>query len=106
VNTLSMITQARGYKLPYLIVPTMFDRRTKAARDSLITLKETYPYNLWDDIIPVDTQFRDASKIGLPLTLVNPTSRGAKAYRLLLTSLLRKTHEDELIAEKAKTEVV
>lgn len=102
VKTLNMITQARGYQLPYIIVPTMFDKRTKAARESLVSLKETYPYHLWEDVIPIDTQFRDASKSGLPLTLTNPTSRGAKAYRRLLTSLLRKTHE----ASTTKIEVI
>ena len=105
IRTLNMITHARGEKLPYLIVPTMFDKRTRAARESLTALKETYPYNIWESVIPVDTQFRDASKNGLPLTLLNPVSRGAKAYRQLLTTLLRKTHEDEVAQSKARSEV-
>lgn len=106
IKTLNMITQARGKKLPYLIVPTMFDKRTRAARESLIALRDSYPYNIWESVIPIDTQFRDASKAGLPLTLMNPAAKGAKAYRQLLTSLLRKTHEDELAQAKSKSEVV
>ncbi len=97
IRTLNMISHARnGHKLPYLIVPTMFDRRTRAARESLTVLRETYPYNIWDQVIPVDTRFRDASQLGLPLTQLNAGARGAKAYRQLLTTLLRKMHEDEV----------
>jgi len=105
IRTLNMITHASGNKLPYLIVPTMFDKRTRAARESLLSLKETYPYNIWDDVIPVDTRFRDASKLGMPLTMLNPAARGAKAYRQLLTSLLRKTHEDEMAKAQMNSEV-
>lgn len=89
VRTLHMIQQSRGAPLPFVVVPTMFDRRTNAARESLRHLKETYPYNVWDDVIPVDTQFRDASRVALPLTIMNPKARGALAYRKLLTDLLR-----------------
>ncbi|MDH3326670.1 MAG: ParA family protein [Gammaproteobacteria bacterium] len=105
IRTLNMITQARGHKLPYLIVPTMFDKRTRAARESLTSLRETYPYNIWDEVIPIDTRFRDASKLGYPLTMLNPGARGAKSYRQLLTALLRKTHEDELARAKINSEV-
>ena len=106
VRTLNMITHARnGLKLPYLIVPTMFDKRTRAARESLNILRETYPSNVWDQVIPIDTRFRDASTLGLPLTQLNAGARGAKAYRQLLTTLLRNTHEDEVAMAKMKTEV-
>lgn len=106
IRTLNMITHARnGHKLPYLIVPTMFDKRTRAARESLTLLRESYPYNIWDKVIPIDTRFRDASTRGLPLTQLNAGARGAVAYRQLLTTLLRKTHEDEIASAKIKPQV-
>ena len=42
----------------------------------------------WDNVIPVDTQFREASRSGQPLTLVQPQSRGSEAYFRLLDTLL------------------
>ena len=104
IHTLNMITQARGSTLPYVVVPTMYDRRIRAARESLDVLRETYPYNLWDEVIPVDTLFREASSKGTPLTTLRPRSRGSIAYRRLLTFLLRLTYEDERkAAELLKT---
>jgi len=95
IRTLNMITQARGSKLPYAVVPTMYDRRTRVARESLESLKESYPYNIWPEVIPVDTNFRVASSQGVPLTVMRPRSRGSLAYRRLLTYLLRLSYEQE-----------
>lgn len=89
VRTLQMIQQSRGSPLPFVIVPTMFDRRTNAAHESLRHLKETYPYNMWNNVVPIDTQLREASRVGMPLTIANPKARGAIAYRQLLGDLLR-----------------
>jgi hypothetical protein len=39
-------------------------------------------------IIPVDTQFRDASKKGLPLSAMNDQARGVLAFTTLLDTVL------------------
>ncbi|VAX13767.1 ParA-like protein [hydrothermal vent metagenome] len=88
MRTLKMIRRARRNTFQYTIVPTMFDRRTRAAFDSLKSLREQYGTELWESVIPVDTKFREASKQGLPLSIMSPSSRGSKAYEALLTSLL------------------
>ncbi|MDH5546484.1 MAG: ParA family protein [Gammaproteobacteria bacterium] len=89
VNTLDMVSKSRQDKLPYLIVPTMFDARTRASNDSLEILQHQFPNELWDGFIPVDTRFRDASAQHMPLTLSFPKARGAIAYRKLLQTLLK-----------------
>lgn len=87
LHTLAMINHSRKQGLPYLIVPTMFDKRTRASIQSLDMLKQQYGQGVWDDMIPVDTQFRDASKAGIPLPNMNPAARGSEAYARLLQSL-------------------
>ncbi len=89
--TLSMINKARVTPIPFMIVPTLFDRRTKASRDALSYLQEKHSAHLWELIIPVDTQFRDASKAGIPLPLLQPSARGALAYESLVDTLLDMT---------------
>lgn len=95
VKTLRMITSARGTSLPYTIVPTMFDPDIEFARESLQMLRDTYPYNIWNNVIPLDNEFRVASERGLPLAAMKPGSSGAIAYRKLLTALLQITHEQD-----------
>lgn len=88
LRTLNMILRARQRPLSYTIVPTMFDRRTRASLESLKNLREHHPNEMWKSVIPVDTQFREASRQGLPLNLLNPHSRGAIAYATLLDTVL------------------
>jgi len=88
VRTLSMVMQARRRPLPYLIIPTMFDRRTRASLETLKVLRERYQGELWRSVIPVDTQFREASRQGAPLSLLNAQARGTIAYSALLNDLL------------------
>jgi chromosome partitioning protein len=95
LHTLDMINHARKEGLPYLIIPTMFDRRTRASMQSLRMLREQYDDGVWDNVIPVDTQFRDASKAGIPLPSMNEKSRGAIAYTQLLHYLTSPEHDVE-----------
>ncbi len=87
LHTLKMILRSQEIPLPYTIVPTFFDRRTKASLDSLNYLREQYSDMLWDDVIPVDTKFRESSKAGIPPTVYSPNSHGVLAYRKLLEFL-------------------
>jgi len=91
LRTLNMILRARQRPLEYQIIPTMFDRRTRASLESLKSLKEKYPDTIWKSVIPIDTQFREASRQGLPLNVLNPHARGAIAYATLLDTLLGTT---------------
>jgi chromosome partitioning protein len=88
MRTLMMVTKARKRPLNYLIVPTMFDRRTRASLETLQNLRNNYADVLWKSVIPVDTQFREASREGMPLSYLNPHARGVAAYTALLASLI------------------
>lgn len=88
LHTLQMMERSRGRPLDYLAVPTLFDRRTRASVQTLAELRSRPALKLWDDVIPVDTQFREASRCGQPLTLAQPQSRGSEAYFRLLDTLL------------------
>ncbi len=88
VSTLAMINRSRKQALPYLIVPTLFDRRTQASLSTLRVLRNSYPNHLWQAYVPVDTRLRDASRAGLTPSQFDANSRGVIAYRALLKQLL------------------
>ena len=86
--TLKMIMLSGRESLRYKIIPTMFDKRTRASKDCLEHLRGRYNGELWQGYIPVDTNFREASRIGRPLSAMLPQARGTAAYEGLLFSLL------------------
>lgn len=100
INTLMMINRSRQEELDYVIVPTFFDKRTRASIKSLESLKENYPNKVWQGVIPVDTQFREASTRRVPLPLFIPRSRGSVAYGALLDQLLgvKQTDDSMMVA--------
>ncbi|WKJ91074.1 ParA family protein [Methylomonas montana] len=98
VHTIRMVFHSRKTPPKFTIVPTMFDKRTKAARDSLTALYQQYPENVWRSVIPVDTKVRDASQAGAPLSLYDKGARAAEAYTELLELLLLDKSRDKKLA--------
>lgn len=89
LKTLTMVQRSRKTRLEYLIVPTMYDQRTRASRDALQQLRDQYFDRVWAEFIPIDTLFREASRLGRPISWVAPDSRGCQAYTALLARLPR-----------------
>lgn len=97
IETIHMVAQAGKNNFRYTIVPTMFDRRTRASILALRQLRDDYPDALWNNIIPVDTKFRDASLEHLPLCEIDSETHGLRGYKILLRLLL----SNELTAKRA-----
>jgi chromosome partitioning protein len=93
LNTLKMISMSGKESLEYVVVPTMFDRRTRASMESLSKLQEEHHHRLWQGYIPVDTKFRDASGMRKPISYLYPDSNGVKAYKTLLKFLMTDSLE-------------
>lgn len=89
--TLMCTSQKKNYA--YTIIPTMYDKRTKASLATYKVLKEKYPDDVWPAVVPVDTKFRDASLAQTPPNVFAPNSRGVFAYNTFLTYLLQKMQE-------------
>lgn len=91
LHTINMIGVSGKQSLEYVIVPTMFDRRTRASRESLQHIQHKYHRHLWHGCIPVDTKFREASSKGKPISFLYPESHGVMAYRKCLKVLMLDT---------------
>ncbi|AWL11298.1 Sporulation initiation inhibitor protein Soj [Saliniradius amylolyticus] len=87
MRTLEIMRGNQSGEYQFTIVPTMYDKRTKAALESYQRLKQTYGDKVWNGVIPVDTRFRDASQALTPPPVYCPKSRGVIAYERLLTSI-------------------
>lgn len=88
-RTLHRVMRARPMPFEVLLVPTFYDQRTRASRDSLDILRRDHAERLWGGVIPVDTRFREASRAGLPPGIFDPRARGVAAYSGLLEHLVQ-----------------
>ena len=88
IKTMELMGRSKHTRYSFSVVPTMYDRRTKASTAALQHLGDQYGHTLWPDVIPVDTKFRDASLAHLPASHYASGARGVKAYERLLDFLL------------------
>ena len=100
LHTIDMVFHSRKNAPDFTILPTQFDKRTKAALLSLRALRDGYPEHVWKSVIPVDTKLREASREGLPASLYAPACRAVASYTELLESLLPdKDHLQQKLAK-------
>lgn len=97
VKTFQLMQRSCPAPIRFTIVPTMYDKRTKASMSALQGLREQYAERVWNSVIPIDTKFRDASLQHLPPSYFAPNCRGVFAYETLLKALLRL---DRLVGER------
>ncbi len=96
--TLEMIGRSQGRVIDHWTVPTLYDQRTRAAREVLAQLRTEFADGLWPGVIPVDTRLRDASLAGELPSRFCPRSRALGVYRSLLAALLGERPRDAAVS--------
>lgn len=89
LHTLNMLARNRPKPFSYVIVPTMFDRRTQACVQSLRTLRNEYGDHVWQSKVVIDTRVREASRAGVPPSIYSPSSAAVGCYQQLYRELER-----------------
>jgi chromosome partitioning protein len=92
-KSLDLVLKTRHQQLQALVLPTMYDRRTKSSIQSLRIIRAEFGERVSHALIPIDTQFRNASSAGKVPSVHNHLARGVQAYDLLLTQLQRKRQQ-------------
>lgn len=69
MKTFEIMQRSKREKFRYTVIPTMFDKRTRASLMTLQSIKEQHGNAVWNAVIPIDTKFRDASLLHIPLHL-------------------------------------
>lgn len=89
MKTMDIMQVEQPEPFSYTIVPTMFDKRTKASMIAYKRLQELYGDTVWPGVIPVDTNFRNASVSQKVPSDYAASSRGVYAYKSLLKHLVK-----------------
>jgi chromosome partitioning protein len=72
------------------IVLTMFDSRTRLAEQVAQEIRTYFGSQVYDTVIPRSVRVAEAPGYGVPIIRYDPTSNGAKAYRMLATEVMGK----------------
>ena len=84
-----------GHVNPHLkifgIVMTMFDMRTNLSGQVQQEVRQHFPGELFETVIPRSVRLSEAPSYGQSIREYDPTSRGALAYEQLAAEVLRRT---------------
>lgn len=69
---------------------TMFDRRTRLAAEVVEEVRRHFGSKVFDEPIPRSVRLAEAAGYGEPITVFDPESAGAAAYRCVATELVRR----------------
>ena len=93
LSSIEALTDVLRKDVAVKIIATMFDKRLNACQKAYKVLREEFSQYLWRGYIPLDTKFRQASELGLPINIVSPDAKGCFAYEKLCNDLLYKNHD-------------
>jgi chromosome partitioning protein len=70
------------------VILTMFDPRTRLSADVVKEVKNHFPGQVFNSIVPRSIRLAEAPSYGLPISSYSPSSVGANAYAALAKELL------------------
>ena len=76
-----------------LVVLTMYDNRVRLAQQVVAEVKQVFRDKVAHTIVPRNVRLSEAPSHGLPVTLYDPKSRGAVAYREIAQEILKHGKE-------------
>src|SRR5690606_1018072 len=89
VRTAEMVERSRRRPMPVSVLPTLYDRRTRAGQDALKRMQEEHGDRVWDDAIPVDTRLCNTELLVQPAGAEGAyPGRALSAYRRALDWIL------------------
>jgi chromosome partitioning protein len=88
LDTLSVLCRRTNQNISVKILATMYDIRTKMAREILADLRNHFGDKMFDTIVTFNTKIKEASSFGQPISEYDPASKGHKDFRSLATEVL------------------
>jgi chromosome partitioning protein len=88
METLEEMRERCGKDILIRVLPTLYDTRTKLAREVLGELRSKYKSYLMESTVNFNTKLKEAASFGQPITEYDPGSRGYKDFVNLARELM------------------
>jgi chromosome partitioning protein len=88
METLEMLRERCNKEILIRVLPTLYDTRTKLAREVLSELRSKFRDYLMESTVNFNTKLKEAASFGQPITEYDPGSRGYKDFVNLARELM------------------
>jgi chromosome partitioning protein len=102
METLEELKETYNRDVSIRVLPTLYDTRTKLAREVLSELRAKFRDYLMESTVNFNTKLKEAASFGQPITEYDPGSRGYKDFVNLARELMghRPTDVEPVTSEK------
>jgi chromosome partitioning protein len=80
LETISLLSDRIGHDLEVRVLPTLYDGRTRYARQTLGDIRELFKELCFDTVIRSNVKLREAAREGVPISRYAPSANGALDY--------------------------
>ncbi|MDE0885319.1 MAG: AAA family ATPase [Myxococcota bacterium] len=80
LETLALLMERVGHTLSVRVLPTLYDGRTRYARETLGEIRELFKDLCFDSVVRLNVKLREAAREGMPISLWAPNATGAADY--------------------------
>ena len=87
-KTIDLLVRRVGHRVRFRVLPTMYDVRTKLAREILAELKKHFGERVLPLVINFNSKLKEAASFGQPITEYDSASRGMQDFEELATWLM------------------
>ena len=100
MNTINLVRQHTNKSLQIEgALLTMYDSRTNLSNQVAREVIRYFDNKVYKNIIPRNVKLSEAPSYGMPITLYDPHSKGAKSYEKFAKEFLKKNEEEEKLAK-------
>ncbi len=80
LETICLLSDRIGHELDVRVLPTLYDGRTRYARQTLGDIRELFKELCFDTVIRLNVKLREAAREGVPISRYAPSANGATDY--------------------------
>ena len=80
LETIGLLSDRIGHELNVRILPTLYDGRTRYARQTLGDIRELFKDLCFDSVVRLNVKLREAARRGVPIDQYAPSANGARDY--------------------------
>jgi chromosome partitioning protein len=88
LETLSILCKRSKQKVDVKVLASMYDIRTKMAREILAELKAKFADRMFKTIVNFNTKIKEAASFGQPINEYDPASKGQKDFQSLAEEII------------------
>jgi chromosome partitioning protein len=88
LETLSILCERCGHKIIVKVLASMYDIRTKMAREIIAELRSCFGEKMFKTIVNFNTKIKEAASFGQPILEYDPASKGRSDFRALADEVI------------------